>query len=202
MKKISYKIEQNEKNIILEMHKNKGYRTIIEEDDDLLKLLDKGEDEDEDVDLYDDGDQISYLDYDNDINDKFDKFGFSDDHEDKHSDENFMGHSMSSDSDEFEFELDEDLDEFGDLPDDEMSNDEFLSIYNKSEEMFESEEKTKEKTKEKEKQKGKENDSPFKIPKEGPNTRPKAKKGKVKESYRLTESELISLIKRAIRETK
>lgn len=182
MKKTLRKIDSQEKNTILEMHRNKGYRTIIEEDDTMSDLLnDPTEFYDEEIMSTVDSDEMT-LTNDEDIK----NFGFD---------------TIDDDMADGSIELEEymtDEDELG-ISDPDISDEEFFDIYTQSNEMSEGETETKPKTKPTVKP-GKPS-TPF-SPKPGPNPKPKAEKGKIKETYRLTESELISLIKRAIYETK
>jgi len=195
MKKSLRKIDNQEKNMILEMHKNRGYRTIVEDEDDLLKLLDEPmgfEDETED-DL-----ELGMTDVETNKTpeDKVKKFWSKDDMGDTEE----MG-TLDIMNDYEDDELFEDEDG---IKDPSISDEDFFDIYNKNE-MTENEktkEKEKEKTKEKEKDKKRKN--PFRDPNPGTEEDPRGK-SKIKESkttnkkiVRLTEGELIKLIKRAI----
>lgn len=198
MKRNLLKIDKNEKNSLLEMHRKRGYKTIVEEEDDLLGLLDKKEDGIEDLGFEDDENEF---DSENDSHSheiESDNTGGDEDFSKKRSD--FFG-SLSADdiSDDF----DQDFDSENDI---EISDEEFMEIYNTEMKEGNTKEKEKEKTKEKEKDKKKRN--PFKDPNPGTEEDPRGEKKdkknkKLKEGkkvVRLTENELVNLIKKMINE--
>ena len=164
MKKSLRKIDLEEKNTILEMHKNRGYRTIVEDMEDMSSSMS------------DEEDFMSDIQIDNKPENDFDELSF-----------------------DMEDELYEDDEEEGEDPS--IPDEDFLDIYAKDEMMENEKTKEKEKEKTKEKEKDKKRSNPFKDPNPGTQEDPRGKKkmDESKKTVRLTESDLIKLIKRAIK---
>lgn len=196
MKKNLLKIDQEEKNSLLEMHRKRGYKTIVEdeeigawgwEDEEDVPMDDTETDEELPIDLKNEPHSHNMESDDN----------MSSDESISNKRSEFFG-SLSADDISDDFDQD-----FESIDDVEISDEEFMEIYNSEMKEQKTKEKEKEKTKEKEKDKKRRN--PFKDPNPGTQEDPRGEKKnkKLKEGkkvVRLTEDELVNLIKKMINE--